>query len=190
MAENSNIIIRNVKKSDAEQYVRLNAKVWRSAYSHFMPEEIFNKVEGDIDSRIKTISESLGQENIETNGRLCLVAIDDNKVIAYAFATAPCGYANYKEQGYFALHGISVDPEYQGHGLGKKLFHMIASEFLKHGWSKMVNGVLKENNNARQFYEKMGGELDTFEQPFEKLGYSFPEVYYTYDLEKLLSKNL
>jgi len=178
------IKIRKAQKSDADQYVRLTAKVWRSAYAHFVPSEVFDKMDADIDAQTKRISETLGTENIKTSGRICYVAVDGKRIVAYAFAGVSGRYEYYEKQGCCGLYGMNVDPEYQGLGLGKKLFNMVASKFFKHGYTKMFNGVLKENIKARGFYEKMGGQLDSYEKPFEKLGYSFPEVFYTYDLGK------
>lgn len=50
--------------------------------------------------------------------------------------------------------------------------------------TKFVDGVLKDNHNARKVYEKWGGKLDEYTQPFVKLGVSYDEVFYTYDLTK------
>ena len=36
-----NIIIRKVKSEDAEQYIKLGNLVWRIAYRHIFPEEVF-----------------------------------------------------------------------------------------------------------------------------------------------------
>lgn len=44
-------------------------------------------------------------------------------------------------------------------------------------------GVLKENDKARKVYEKWGGKLDKYTQPFVKLGVGYDEVFYTYELK-------
>ena len=43
---------------------------------------------------------------------------------------------------------------------------------------------------ARKVYESWGGKLSEFEEDFVKLGVGYPEVFYTYDLPKILNKNI
>ena len=45
-----------------------------------------------------------------------------------------------------------------------------------------VIGVLKDNQKARRIYEKWGGKLEDFMQPFVKLGVNYDEVFYTYNI--------
>ena len=48
--------------------------------------------------------------------------------------------------------------------------------------SQLLN-FLKENKKARTVYEKWGGELSSHEQPFERLGKGYNEVFYTYSIK-------
>ena len=54
----------------------------------------------------------------------------------------------------------------------------------ENGATKYVIGVLRDNYKARKVYEKWGGKLDEYVQPFVKLGVEYDEVFYTYNLEK------
>jgi hypothetical protein len=67
-------------------------------------------------------------------------------------------------------------------GLCRRLFDMVVSELKKQGCTKMVIGVLKENLQGRNAYEKWGGTLDTYEIYYEKVEYRFPEVFYVFDI--------
>ena len=58
----------------------------------------------------------------------------------------------------------------------------------ENGATKYVIGVLRDNHKARRVYEKWGGKIDKYVQPFVKLGVDYDEVFYTYDLEKEFKK--
>ena len=176
VSDMKNIIIRKTEETDAEQYVKLHMKVWRSAYGHFMPEEIFTDNETKMNERISNFRNRMGE--------IDYVATDGEKIIAFVVGKSISQYEHYEKLGYSELTGIYIDPDYQHIGLGKKLFDLIVSELRKLGKTKMVIGVLKDNLQARKAYEKWGCELDTYEKPFEKMGHVFPEVFYIFNLQK------
>ena len=41
MTNKQEVVIRKVKVSDAEQYVKLHNLVWKDAYRNIFPEEVF-----------------------------------------------------------------------------------------------------------------------------------------------------
>lgn len=173
-----NIKIRKAVKSDWEQIFKLTLTVWRIAYAHIMPQEIF-------DWREKSSAETLEKrKDIEpnTSDHFSFVAEVDNKIVAFALAKTVSNYEHYKELNCSDLYAIYIDPKYQRIGLGRKLFDLVVSEFKKVGSAKMVIGVLKENLQARKAYEKWGGVLDTYESYYTKLEYKFSEVFYIFNL--------
>jgi|GEM_PF-133515 len=176
------ISIRKATKSDWEQIFKLSTRVWRSAYSHIMPQEIFTH-------REETLYDTLEKrKNIEpnTNDHFAFVAEDKNKIVAFALAQTISNYAHYKELAHSDLYAIYVDKNYQHKGLGKRLFDLIVAKLKKTGSKKMVIGVLKDNLQARRAYEKWGGELDDYESYYKKLNHKFKEVFYLYDLDTTL----
>ena len=50
--------------------------------------------------------------------------------------------------------------------------------------NEYVIGVLEENVNACNVYEKWGGELSSYTQFFSKLNIDYNEVFYTYETSK------
>ena len=176
-----NIIIRNARKSDAEQFVKLKNTVWKSAYAHFMPKEIFDDNDAKVNERIAKFK----TRELNKKGSIDLVAIVGDKIVALVGGDALSSYDHYKELGFADLCAIYIDLEYQNCGIGRKLFEKVTRHFRKLGCKKMVIGVFKDNVQARKAYEKWGCVLDTtYEEPFEKMGYTFPEVFYIYDLIK------
>ena len=43
---------------------------------------------------------------------------------------------------------------------------------------------MQDNKQARKAYEKWGGKLDAYSQPYVKEGKEYVEVFYTFDLTK------
>ncbi|MEN0000491.1 MAG: GNAT family N-acetyltransferase [Pseudomonadota bacterium] len=56
------------------------------------------------------------------------------------------------------IYEIYLLPEYQGIGLGKRMFDTARRELHRHGCQGLVIWTLEENNNANEFYANLGGE--------------------------------
>jgi GNAT superfamily N-acetyltransferase len=173
------IIIRKVKPEDAEQYLKLVCYVWRDAYKHIFPEEVFIERESLVPERVKSFDENFYNDNT----KLVYVAEDDGKIVGVIMARIDSGYEYFDKLGYADLEALYIHPDYQGKGIGSK-FKKIFVDWLKENKAtKYVIGVLKENTNARKVYEAWGGKLDEYNQPFVKLGVPYDEVFYTYIVE-------
>lgn len=89
---------------------------------------------------------------------------------------AGCNYVELRgEVGYFGL--LSVDPDHQGRGLGKKLIEQ-AEEFCRNaGCSVMQIRVLNHRTELPPFYEKLGynfvGTEETEQVPSARMPYHF-----------------
>ena len=173
-----NIIIRAVRPEDAEQYNKITNIVWRDAYKHIFPEEVFIERESRINEKIKTFPD------IVYNGRdqFVYVAEVDGQIIGYLSGKLTSNHKPFFERGYAELLAIYFLPEYQSLGLGSKLKNMFIDWLKSNGKTKFVVAVLKDNYKARKVYEKWGGRLDEYSQPFVRLGVGYGEVFYTYDI--------
>lgn len=170
--------IRKVTNEDARQWFVLLNKVWRDAYSHIFPEEVFIEKDNKIEEKIKTFSDVMKN----TNEDIAYVAEYDGKIIGLMCGCIKSGY-DYFHNDYADLIALYIDPEYQGLGIGssfRKIFEDWAKE---NGATKYVIGVLKDNTKAKKVYESWGGNLSEHEQPFVKLGVEYSENFYTYDLD-------
>ena len=74
-----NITIRPTKLEDAEQHVKLGIFVWRNAYKHIFPEEVFIERENKAEEKIKNF------DTCVQNDDMCLsyVAEIDGKIIGF-----------------------------------------------------------------------------------------------------------
>ena len=77
---------------------------------------------------------------------------------------------------------IYVDCDNLGNGIGKKMMEYVMKELKNKGKRKMILWCLEENENARKFYEKMGGKLVNDEKYFEIEGQKYKEVGYIYNI--------
>lgn len=176
----TNLIIRKTEPKDAEQHVRLGLSVWRCAYKNIFPEEVFIDKENKAEDKIKNFDKSIQNDNMS----LSYVAESDGKIVGFVFGRMISHYEHFGKMGYADLEAIYIHPDYQGLGIGSKLKQIFIDWAKSNGATKFVIGVLKDNHNARKVYEKWGGKLDEYTQPFVKLGVGYDEVFYTYDLTK------
>ena len=173
-----NIIIRKAQPKDAMQYHTLGLLVWRDAYKHIFPEEVFVEKEAKINKKIATFA----QDCVTNNNQIVLVAESDSKIIAFMFGLRKSNYQHFADMGYADLVALYIHPNFQHKGLGRKLKDKFVEWAKQNGATKFVIGVLKDNKQGRSAYEKWGGKLESYTQPFVKLGKEYPEVFYTFDI--------
>ena len=174
----STIKLRKVEQKDARGYIELVNYVWRIAYAHIFPEEVFLEREGTAEERIK----SFDAKKLNDDQTVCFVAEDNSKVVGVMLGTTNSDYEHFKSQGYADLCVLYVLPEYQGQGIASKLKEIFLDFAKEKGYDKFVIGVLKENHKARLIYEKWGGKLDEYASFITKLGKNYDEVFYVYDI--------
>ena len=100
------------------------------------------------------------------------------------------GYCRYDDNAVYEktdidseIIAIYVDCDNLGKGIGKKLVEYVKTYLKNKNKTKMVIWCLEKNQNARKFYEKMGGILLSDEKYFEKEGKKYKEVGYVYNIK-------
>ena len=66
---------------------------------------------------------------------------------------------DYPEPGHWYLGLLLVAPERRSQGLGRKLYASIEQRSIKHGATRMLLAVLKENESALRFWRSLGFEI-------------------------------
>ena len=184
---NKNYIIRKTETKDAEQFVKLRNLVWRSAYAHIFPEEVFIQMESE--EKIARFKAGFAEHQLAPD-RITYVAELNGKLIGFFVGVFLSDYGYFKEKKYADLQAIYIHPDYQHIGLGREFFNIFVNELRERNIKNFVIGVLKDNKQARNAYEKWGGKLKDYSQPFVKLGKEYTEVFYTYDVSKIKEKIL
>ena len=138
--------IRKTTAQDSEKVINLNNLVWRDAYFEIFPEQVFIERENNNQTRI----EFKKNFKLNQNGSVNLVAVVDEKIVAYLDGQILSDYEHFKHLGYADLCAIYINPKFQRAGIGTMLFNKFVAEIKRLGATKFVIGVLKDNLKARK----------------------------------------
>ncbi|HEX4213788.1 MAG TPA: GNAT family N-acetyltransferase [Candidatus Dormibacteraeota bacterium] len=146
----------------------LHVRAWRAAYRGQMPD-------GYLDGLEPASRAAMWRRSVTSprdHSRL-LVADLDGAVVAFA-AVGPGG----DPPGVGKLYAINVDPDEQGHGVGRTLLEAAEQVLAGLGFAEAVLWVLPANERARRFYERAGWRAEGVERTVDVLGVTVPEVRY------------
>ena len=167
------ILIRKVKYEDIEQIVDINIKDWKKAYKGIIDDTILDNL-----NRNEKIEKWRKHYNI---GHV-IVAVKNGNVLGYCRYDDNAIYENANIDS--EIIAIYVDYDMLGNGIGRKLIEYVLNDLKNKNKKKMVIWCLEKNENARKFYEKMGGKLLDDEKYFEKEGKKYKEVGYMYNIKE------
>ncbi|MCU0501995.1 MAG: GNAT family N-acetyltransferase [Anaerolineae bacterium] len=141
--------IREATPDDAPGIARVHVATWRTAYSGIVPAEHLAGLSYER-------SEARWHENLagQGDGRFTLVAEVDGAIAGFASG----GPGRDDAPGYQGeLYGLYILVAYQRHGIGRALMLTAARRLAADGCKAMIIWVLKDNLQARAFYEALGG---------------------------------
>ena len=166
------LLIRKVKYEDIEQIVDINIKDWKKEYRGILDEDILSSL--NRDEKIKKWRKSYKIGNV-------IVAEEDGVVLGFCRYDDNVVYENDNIDS--EIIALYVDCDKLGNGIGRKLVEYAMEDLKNKNKTKMVIWCLEKNQNARKFYEKMGGKLLLDEKYFEKNGKKYKEVGYVYNIK-------
>lgn len=146
------MIIRKRKKEDCAFIQKIVTTSWQQTYRGIVSDTFLNNLPQTEEMRIQN---SIHQFDEKDNPYLVLEV--DEKIVGFV------RYAKAEDERYPAYGEITalyVLKEYHGKGYGKLLFEKAISELKKLHFDKMIVGCLK-GNKTNQFYQHMGGVLDS-----------------------------
>ncbi|MCX5600450.1 GNAT family N-acetyltransferase [Streptomyces phaeochromogenes] len=163
--------VREMALADCPRVAEIRVRGWQTAYQGMMPQAYLDGLDPAEDvERLRARFEGAGV------GVESLVAEWDGDVVGWA-----C-YGPYREgqvrTADAELYAIYVAPDRLAHGVGRALLRESVSRCTAAGHGRMLLWVLRENANARRFYEKAGFAPDGAEEPFEVESVEVPEVRY------------
>ena len=165
------MLIRKATKQDASVIAEINVKTWKVAYKGLLSDEILDK-RCVTEEKVEYLKDAIGSK-----GKICFVAEDNGEVIGYLDG----GNSRYDDVPVeYEVYGFYVLPTMQRKGVGKALLDAFKQEVNNEPFYLYA---LKDNQKARAFYIKNGGdELPEFEK-------KLPEKYNS-ALESLFMFNL
>ena len=165
------MLIRKVKYEDIEQIVDINIKDWKREYKGIINDNILNNL--DRNKKIEKWKQHYNIGNV-------IVAEENGKVLGYCRYDDNVDYKNTEIDS--EIIAIYVDCDNLGNGIGRKLVEYVMKDLKAKNRTKMIIWCLEKNENARKFYEKMGGKLVNDEKYFEIEGQRYKEVGYIYNI--------
>jgi ribosomal protein S18 acetylase RimI-like enzyme len=140
------IDIRKAEPGDAEAIADVHHQAWRGAYSGIIPYRALNSMVG-----------RRGRDwwkNAIRRAASVLVVEMGGEVVGYA-TIGRNRARELRQQG--EIYELYLRPEYQGIGLGTRLFAAARERLRDHGLKGLVVWALEDNVNALDFYAGAGG---------------------------------
>ena len=165
-------MIRAAVTDDAPAIARVHVASWRSTYPALLPGDF-------LDSLTETgYAERWRRLLGDGSSRVYLVE-DDGEPVGFASG----GRERAGETGYTGeLYAIYVLDDFQRRGYGRELVRAVVAGLQEMGLDDMIIWVLRDNINARRFYEHLGG-IYVRSQPItigsatlEEVSYGWPRL--------------
>ncbi|MEQ8295191.1 MAG: GNAT family N-acetyltransferase [Nitratireductor sp.] len=140
------IDIRRAQENDALAIAAVHMEAWQGAYAGIIPHRALARMISRRDCRWwgSAIRRSA-----------CVLVVECGGEIA-GYATMGRNRAQeLPQQG--EIYELYLRPEYQGIGLGSRLFAAAREKLADHGLDGLVVWALEENHNAMSFYHGAGG---------------------------------
>jgi ribosomal protein S18 acetylase RimI-like enzyme len=142
------ISIRNARPADAEAIAEVHDAAWRDAYRGIIPGR-------ELERMIARRGPRWWQAAISRGSRL--VVLD--------FGGSIAGYASYGRNRVPAMpyageiFELYLAPEFQGLGMGRRLFEAARRDLNDHGYVSTLVWALADNQRALDFYTRLGGKI-------------------------------
>jgi ribosomal protein S18 acetylase RimI-like enzyme len=140
------IDIRRAEPRDAAAIADVHHSAWRGAYSGIIPHGALN--------RMLSRRGTEWWENAIRRAASVLVIEIGGELAGYA-TIGRNRAKELRQQG--EIYELYLRPEYQGIGLGSRLFAAARARLIAHGLKGLVVWALEDNTNALNFYAGAGG---------------------------------
>ena len=140
------ISVRMARLGDEESIALVHDAAWRDAYRGVIPGR-------ELERMVERRGPAWWRQAIRAGTRL----------IVLDFADIIAGYASYGRNRMPTLNyggeifELYLMPEYQGVGLGKRMFEAARADLAAHGFPTFVVWALGGNDRAIEFYRRRGG---------------------------------
>jgi ribosomal protein S18 acetylase RimI-like enzyme len=140
-------MIRSATLMDAPAIARVHVASWRSTYHGVLPDEFLDSLsEENYEERWKRV--------IAPTSKVYVAEDDGGDLVGFASG----GRERAGEKGYEGeLYAIYVEDAAQRRGFGRELVRAMVGGLRELGLADMLIWVLRDNQPARDFYERLGG---------------------------------
>jgi len=141
-------MIRKATIEDAEAIARIHVQAWREAYRGIIPAEYLAGLSEEMKA-------AFWRQQLASGRSVTLVALDGEKVVGWASGGPSQSAESTAVREIFAIY---ISPSVWRRGVGRKLMQEIETALL--GTGPIILWVLRANQSAFQFYEKLGYHHD------------------------------
>jgi ribosomal protein S18 acetylase RimI-like enzyme len=174
--ESEDAEIRAARPDDVGAIAALHLASWRAAYKGFLSGDFLSSV--TLESRITRWQHALDPATSPLTETM--VADDDGTVLGV------CSFGPRRQPASNTvgeIYSLHVRPDVTRQGLGKALLDGALRRLAARGCRTCVLWVLRDNANARHFYEAQGWSFTGEEFVEDRSGYAIPETRYAITLE-------
>ena len=169
--------VRAGVEADAPAVASIHVRAWQLAYAGIVNANYLAAL--SIDERTQTWAAGIRQGQMPDGGRIFVAELDG---VVAGWMTCGASRDEGANDHTGELHGIYVDPNLQGRGVGGALMRTCVDELRGAGFTRATLLVLTLNVAARRWYEGQGWEFDGTEAYFEIPGQELAEVRYAREL--------
>lgn len=166
-----NYIIRKMEKDDCAALNHVVTVAWNEAYKGIVPDSELERLYENEEERTEKGLSSFDEKDVRT-----IVLEVDNEVVGFSHYDA-ANQDNFPECG--EIRALYIISKYHKYGFGRKLVDESIKEIKKLGFNKMIICSLRDNDNANEFYEHIGGKYIK-DGVYERL--NLPEKIYYYEI--------
>lgn len=160
--------IRLATENDCHELSKLKYNIWNTTYRGIYSDEKIDNF--DFEKNKNKFINIVNDPEIEL-----YVVEHDGKLIGYMDYGVPCRpFENYKQE----IGLLYISKEYQGAGIGRKLFNIAYNKIKENGYGEFFVSCNKYNIPAQKFYEKMGGKIISIGE--DNKDKSIPQVRFLY----------
>jgi ribosomal protein S18 acetylase RimI-like enzyme len=151
-------VIRPARPDEAERLAALHVAVWRKTYRDIASPEAFAQL--DETRRLPYWTKAVHTD--QEDAGVLVAEVSGNIVGVVSFGPS----AHEAFEGRMEIKHIYVSYDAHGHGIGRRLLEAVLNREGPGGSVGTALAVVRENDQARRFYQRMGGvEIATFIDP-------------------------
>lgn len=140
-------VVRPAEIDDAGAIAEVHVDSWRTTYRGLLPDDFLASLE-------QPAYEERWRRTLTGGTGRVYVAEDEGRVVGFASG----GRERAGEDGYSGeLYAIYVLEAAQGRGHGRRLVQAVVQGLREMRLADMIVWVLRDNHDARHFYERLGG---------------------------------
>jgi ribosomal protein S18 acetylase RimI-like enzyme len=140
-------VVRPAEIEDAAAIAQVHVDTWRTAYRGLLPDDYLSSLD-------EARYEERWRRTLADGSSRIYVAEDGRQIVGFASG----GTERAGEDGFTGeLYAIYVLDFAQGRGHGRRLVQAVVRGLREMGLGDMIVWVLRDNQPARHFYERLGG---------------------------------